>query len=294
MKPFMVAAVQYSLTGITDEAAFWQKITATIQEAAGRGADLIVFPEYMTAHLLGFTEEMDHEAACRYLDSYTEDYIALMQKNSREQGLMILGGTHICKENGKFFNKAFLFFPDGRIETQSKLHLTPEEQTRWPLAAGDSLNIVETSWGKLAMLTCYDIEFPELARLAADQGAELLLCPSYTDTSFGYYRVRLCAQARAIENQLFVVLSGIIGELSEDRPQVDRGYCQAGLFTPCDVPFAEDGILETGELNQDMFVMAELDFSMLRTNREQGLVAPFYDRRPDLYKQQENRLLKEC
>jgi predicted amidohydrolase len=141
----------------------------------------------------------------------------------------------------------------------------------------------DTEWGRLSILTCYDIEFPELARAAAERGAELILCPSYTDTAHGYYRVRHCCQARAVENQLFVALSGIVGALSEERPQIDQGYCQAGLFSTCDYQFAEHGVVRSGEVNQSMIVYGDADFSKLRQNREHGAVAPFYDRRPSFY-----------
>lgn len=288
MKKIMIATTQYGLTDIKTEEQFWAGLSAKIQDAAEKGAALVVFPEYLTTHLLSIVPTMMHDEACHHLDLYTDRYLHFFQGQSKEWNIAILGGTHICRENDGFVNKAFLFFPDGRMETQSKLHLTPEEQIRWPLVAGDELNVFNTEWGRFAILTCYDIEFPELARAAAVRGAELILCPSYTDTSYGYHRVRHCCQARAIENQLFVVMSGLVGSLTEDRPQVDQGYCQSGVFTPCDVPFFEDGIMQVGELNRNMTVFAEVDFHMLRENRERGAVAPFYDRRPALY-EQENR-----
>ncbi|WP_337099097.1 carbon-nitrogen hydrolase family protein [Paenibacillus sp. YIM B09110] len=291
MKLLTVATAQYGLADIHSDGVFWSRLETKICEMADNGADLIIFPEYMTAHLLGCRPVMTHEEACWHLSSYTDEYIAFFQRYSRDYDVIILGGTHICREGNGFVNKAFLFFPDGRIEEQNKIHLTPEERNRWSLTEGTKLNIIETLWGRLAILTCYDIEFPELARMAADSGVELILCPSYTDTAAGYYRVRICSQARAIENQLFVALSGMVGSLTEDRPQVDNGYCQAGLFTPCDVPFTENGILAAGELNGDSYVIAQFNFAMLQQNRKQGNVAPFYDRRTDFYNGELGKIL---
>ncbi|MEC0230605.1 nitrilase-related carbon-nitrogen hydrolase [Paenibacillus alba] len=294
MQTLTVATAQYGLQDVQSDAAFWSRLGRKLREAAEKGAKLIISPEYVTAHLLSYQQVMTHEEACSHLDTYTSAYITFFQRYSRELNVIILGGTHICREEKGFVNKAILFFPDGRMEEQNKLHLTPEERNRWSLVEGDKLNIIETQWGRWAILTCYDIEFPELARLAAESGVELVLCPSYTDTAFGYYRVRYCCQARAIENQFFVVLSGMVGSLPEDRPQVDQGYCQAGLFTPCDTPFSEAGIIRAGELNQDMFVIAELDFAKLHENRKQGVVAPFYDRRR-LYKRELRKIrIEEC
>ncbi|MFC5650213.1 nitrilase-related carbon-nitrogen hydrolase [Paenibacillus solisilvae] len=278
------AAVQYGLADIDSEEQFWTGITFKARQAVEQGVDLIVFPEYMTAHLLSLKPTMSHEDACIYLDHITGAYIDFFERFSRELNLMILAGTHICRENEGFVNKAFLFFPDGRMVTQNKLHLTPEERNRWSLIEGDRLDVFETDWGKMAILTCYDIEFPELARSAAVNGAELILCPSYTDTAYGYHRVRHCCQARAIENQLFVILSGIVGSLTERRPQIDHGYCQAGLFTPCDFPFNPEGFIQIGETNHDGVVIGSIEFAQLQQNRVAGVVAPFYDRRPGLYR----------
>ncbi|WP_182303294.1 carbon-nitrogen hydrolase family protein [Cohnella cholangitidis] len=299
MKKLTIATTQYGLTDILTEKQFWNGIEEKVRDAAEQGAAMIVFPEYLTAHLLSLQPSMLHDEACYFLDRKTEEYMGFFRRLSQAEGIAILAGTHICKaeerpagtgvEAEEYVNKAFLFFPDGRIETQSKVHLTPEEQIRWPLVAGDDLNVFETEWGKMAILTCYDIEFPELARAAALRGVEMILCPSYTDSSFGYHRVRFCCQARAVENQLYVVLSGLVGALSEERPQVDTGFSQAGVFTPCDLPFEPDGILQIGETNLDMTVLAEVDFRDLRENRAHGAVAPFFDRRPDLYENEHRK-----
>jgi len=307
MTKLTIATTQYGLTDIASEEQFWNGIADKVRSAAAQGAEMIVFPEYTTAHLLSLLPPLSYDDACAYLDGKTDEYLRSFGELSRENGVAILAGTHVCRgdraegggeaarEDGAvenamgglkgFVNRAFLFFPDGRVEAQSKIHLTPEEQRHWPLSPGDALNVFDTQWGRMAILTCYDIEFPELARAAALRGAETILCPSYTESAHGYHRVRFCAQARAIENQLFVVLSGLVGTLAEERPQVDTAYSQAGAFAPCDFPFAPDGILAVGETNADAAVLADLDFELLQDNRSSGGVAPFYDRKPELYRQ---------
>ncbi|WP_221226862.1 carbon-nitrogen hydrolase family protein [Paenibacillus baekrokdamisoli] len=283
MNKLTIATIQYGLSALHSEEQFWSRLENKIRESVDRGAELIVFPEYLTAHLLSLEPIMTHDEACIYLADRTKAYKHFFERCSREWNVTILGGTHICREGSGFVNKAFIFFPNGRIETQNKLHLTPEERNRWALTEGARLKVIETPWGRIAMLTCYDIEFPELGRLAAVNGVEVILCPSYTDNEFGYNRVRHCAQARAIENQLFVVLAGIVGTLTEERPQVDQGYCQAGVFTPCDFPFTSDGIVQAGEMNEDMIVIAEINLYLLRDNHKHGIVSPFYDRRQAQY-----------
>ncbi len=280
-----IAAVQYGLSSLQCTDDFWNGIRKYNDDAKASNAELIMFPEYITAHLLSLVPVMNHEDACEYLDSFTEEYITFFKMESIRTNMSIVAGTHICRQSDAFVNQAYFFFPNGRVETQVKLHLTPEEQTRWPLVAGQTLNVIASPWGLLAILTCYDIEFPELTRIAAERGVELILCPSYTDSAFGYYRVRHCAQARAIENQLFVALSGLVGHLHEERPQLDSGYCQAGVFTPCDIPFHADGIYSLGETNVPSVIVTTINFQELRQNRSTGggAVAPFFDRRPALY-----------
>ncbi|WP_044642067.1 carbon-nitrogen hydrolase family protein [Risungbinella massiliensis] len=280
---YKVATTQYELQPLLSIEEFWHNIEVDIQEAAHSEADLIVFPEYLTAHLLALEPLMTHEQACQYLNSFTEQYLTFFTEKSKQYQLMILAGTHIHHMAGKgFINEAFLFFPDGTFRTQPKVHLTPEEQKLWKLAPGEEVEVIDTPIGRVAILTCYDIEFPELSRIVTDLGAELILCPSYTDTIAGYYRVRHCAQARAIENQRFVVLSGIVGELPH-IPQIDTGYCRAGVFSPCDHPFPADGVIAIGEGEENRLVIAELQMDELRQNWELGQVAPFRDRKPELY-----------
>jgi predicted amidohydrolase len=278
-----IAVAQYGLTDIESIDQFWDGLAERMEDAAKQHAELFVLPEYTTLHLLTLVPSMNYVEACEYLDSFSAAYEQFFTSYSKKLNMIILAGTHIHKGVEGYVNQAGLFFPDGRKETQNKIHLTPEEKTRWNLEAGDALNIIESEWGRLAILTCYDIEFPELSRIAADQGVELILCPSYTDTIAGYYRVQHSVHARAIENQLFVALSGIVGELEEQRLQIDKGHCRAGIFGPCDVPFPDDGVIHAGAVNEDMVIVTEIDFAMLRENRNYGIVAPFYDRRPDLY-----------
>jgi predicted amidohydrolase len=286
MTKLTIASIQYGLVEIHSVEQFWDGLAAKIKEAVAQGVDLLIFPEYVTAHLLSLVPVIGYPEACRYLDSFTSTYRDFFKTSSRETNMVILGGTTIIKEQDGYVNQASLFFPDGHIAVQNKLHLTPEEQLRWNLLEGDELHVFDTRWGKCSILTCYDIEFPELARIAAEKGAELILCPSYTDTAAGYYRVRNCSQARAIENQVFVALSGIVGALKEDRQQIDKGYCQAGIFSPCDTPFPDHGVIQAGEPNEDTMIVATVDFSMLHENRARGVVAPFYNRRPDLYEKE--------
>lgn len=290
MRANQIAAVQYGIGPLRSENEFWNRVRRHVSKAQAENARLIVFPEYLTGQLLSLASPMSNEEACEYLHRFTDEYKTRFSKMSRETGMIILAGTHINREKApaaadskRYYNESFLFFPGGRIESYKKVHLTPEEQRAWPLIPGDRFDVYDTDIGRVSIQICYDIEFPEASRIVADMGAEIIVCPSYTDAAAGYWRVRNCSQARAIENQLFVALSGLVGSMP-DVEQVDTGYCQAGIFAPCDRPFPDNGILAVGSMNRNGIVCAAADLDLLAQNRTQGGVAPFFDRRPELYR----------
>jgi predicted amidohydrolase len=290
VNPNRIAAVQYGIGPLRSQGAFWANVRRHIERAKAQQAKLVVLPEYLTGHLLSLAEPMSNAEACEYLHGFTDEYYSRFAALSREFGMIVLAGTHIHRDgvpagadgSRNYCNEAFLFFPDGRVERHKKNHLTPEEQRAWPLVAGDGYAVHETEVGVVAMQICYDIEFPEGTRILADMGAQIVLCPSYTDAAAGYWRVRHCSQARAVENQLYVALSGIVGSMP-NVPQVDAGYCRAGVFAPCDRPFPNDGILAVGKGGRSAVVVADASLERLADNRANGGVAPFFDRRHRLY-----------
>lgn len=279
-----IALVQYEWTELEDETTFWQQLEAYFQEALTEGAQLVVFPEYLTGHLLALREPLTHEQACVYLSTFSARYLERFSEWSRRYQLTILAGTHIFATPAGYQNVACLFMADGTIHRQVKIHLTPEERMVWGLVPGDDVQLFDVEGVRCAILTCYDIEFPESARYAAEKGAHLILCPSYTDTAAGFHRVHHCCRARAIENQLFVALSGSTGELAGVQ-QIDRGYTQAGLFAPCDHPFPADGTVALGKRNRRQLLIADADFSKLGVNHREGTVTPFFDRKCQIYRQ---------
>ena len=139
-----------------------------------------------------------------------------------------------------------------------------------------------TDGGKIAILTSYDIQFPELARIAAGRGAEILFVPFASDDRAAYLRVRYCCQARAVENDVFVVASGTTGNLPF-VPHADTHYAQSGIYTPLDYSFARDGIAGESTPNVETLVTADVDLDLLRRHRYEGAVQPWEDRRTDLY-----------
>lgn len=279
---YRVSAVQYHLHTISSFEDFAAQCEHYIKTAQEFGSDFILFPEFFTTQLLSIGDKNGKPLSINDLPKFTEKYVELFKKFASESGMHIIGGTHVLERQGKLLNVAHLFYPDGRVEEQAKLHITPTEVEEWNMSPGDGLQVFDTDKGRIAMLTCYDIEFPEIVRMAKAKGADVIFCPSCTDDRHGFHRVRYTSHARAIENQIYVVLTGTVGSL----PTVDfmRGnFGQAVVITPNDVPFPPQGIMVQGEINDDMIVTADLDLDLLYEVREKGSVTTWRDRRIDLY-----------
>ncbi|WP_103105154.1 carbon-nitrogen hydrolase family protein [Brevibacillus reuszeri] len=277
-----VSAVQYHLHTIHSFDEFAAQVEHYVKNAQEYDTEFLLFPELFTTQLMSIGDENGNALPITALPTFTEQYIELFKALAAKYEMYLIGGTHIIEEQGKLYNTAFLFYPDGRVGQQKKIHITPWEVKGWNMGAGDSLQIFETDKGKVAMIICYDIEFPEWVRIAKARGADVIFCPSCTDDRHAFHRVRYTSHARTIENQVYVVLTGTVGSL----PTVDfmrANFGQAAILTPNDIPFPPRGVLAEGEINNDMLVTADLDIQLLYDVREKGSVTTWRDRRTDLY-----------
>ncbi len=280
--PVRVCTVQYQMRKIEDFDDFAQHIEYFVDVASGYGADFVLFPEMVTLQLLSFLPPQPPGAGIRQLTPFTDDVMALGRRLALGYNINLVLGSHYTERDEGLFNIATLFRRDGTMDEQEKLHITPNEQRWWGTRPGNAVRVFDTDRGRIAISICYDTEFPEVARIAAQKGAQILFVPFCTDNRPGYLRVTRCAQARAIENQLFVVTSGCIGNIPSVE-NMDVHYAQSGIFTPSDFPFPPDGIAGLCEPNVETVVVADLDLEVLRRNRLGGTVRPWTDRRPDLY-----------
>ena len=277
-----VAAVQYQMRPITSFEEFAQQSEFFIDTASEYRMDFLLFPEMVTNQLQVLVQAPESSATARRLDEFTPRYVEFFTKMAMKYNLNIIGGTHLTVEAGKLYNIASLFRRDGSVEKQYKLHVSPSESRWWGVSAGDEVRVFDTDRGKIAILIGDDVAFPELARIATGKGANLLFVPFNTDIRSGYMRVRSCAQARCIENSMYAVLAGPIGNLPFVQG-ADIHYGEACILTPCDLPFARDGIAEEATPNVETMVVHELDIEVLRRSRLTGGVRTWLDRRPDLY-----------
>ncbi len=274
-----VASVQYWIRPIESFDRFAEQVTGLVWTAQDYKTQLLVFPEYFTVQLmtLGDLSKPIYEQA-RDLARRKEAFLELMSGLAREAGLYIVAGTLPVMDDGddRVFNQSFFFAPSGEYAWQGKLHMTRWEKEEWRISPRERLKVFETDFGRLAIAICYDVEFPEIARAAAREDCNVLVAPSCTDERQGYLRVRYCAQARAIENQMYVVLSSTVGSIPR-VPAVSLNYGQSAILTPSDFAFARDGILAEGNVNQEMMVIGDLNLETIRESRERGTVLPLRD-----------------
>ena len=277
-----VSAVQYRLRKAEGFQDFARQSEHYVKTAMEYGSEFILFPEFFTTQLLSIGNGAGEGLPIHALPGFTEQYTALFRGLAQTHGVHIIGGTHVTEREGRLYNTAHLFYPDGRVERQDKLHITPTEVTEWRMSAGDGVRVFDTAKGRIGILTCYDIEFPEIVRMVRAAGADVIFCPSCTDDRHGFYRVRYSCHARTVENQIYVVTTGTVGSL-ENVDFMRANYGQAAILSPNDIPFPPRGVLAEGEINDDMIVTADLDLSLLEEVRQRGSVTTWRDRRTDLY-----------
>lgn len=276
-----IAAVQYQMESISGWDEFEEQVRYVLEAAAEYDPEFVLLPEIFTAQLLSFIGRRDVRDAVRRLDVYTPLYIALMQSIVRQHGFHLVAGSHPTMRGTELYNTAYLFTPSGDYFTQDKIHRTRWEKDKWDTSAGESLAVFDTVHGKIAILICYDIEFPELARAVCEAGAEILFVPSCTDDRQGFWRVRYCCHARAIENQVYVAMTGTVGHLPVSG--LGLNYGQAAILTPSDFAFSRDGIAAEGVPNTEQIVIADVDLADLAESRINGSTIPLMDKRRDVY-----------
>jgi predicted amidohydrolase len=263
---------------------FMEIVAYFVDVVADYKGDFVVFPELFTLQLLSIEDQQLTPAkSIEALTRYTPRFTAAMRDMALRYNINIIGGSHPTRvESGRVENISYVFLRNGAVHEQPKIHPTPNEQYWWNIEGGSKLNAIETDCGPIGVLICYDAEFPELARHLTDQGIQILFVPFCTDERQSYLRVRYCCQSRAVENQIYVVMSGNVGNLP-NVSNMDIQYAQSCILTPCDFPFARDGIAADTTPNVETVAIADLRPETLITARNSGTVKNLRDRRHDLY-----------
>lgn len=275
-----IAATNFSLQPVASENEFWNRFQSLCSKAQKDGAAAIVFPEYFSLSLMmaqspnGKFREVIHSSR-----AHSEGVVERAAKIATQLSLPICLGTLPWPDDGALKNRSWMLRPGQAPLFQDKIFMTRFENEEWGVKGGiREVKTFELGGFKTAILTCYDSEFATLSMDVGKAGVELLLVPSCTDTHHGYWRVRHCCEARAVENQMFVVMASIVGG-DKSFSEIDGHHGQAGVFTPCDTGFTPDGVAGLASENDESLVIVDLSRDQLNHVRKDGAVLNLRDQR---------------
>ena len=280
--------VQWEMRLFADMNAFYEQMEFFIDALSGYSSDFVMFPEFFSTPLMQPYNHLPEPVAMRKLAELTPETLQKIQELAVSYNVNIITGTMPLVDGEHLYNVSYLCHRSGKTDEYRKVHITPNELKYYGMMGGDTVKIFDTDCGKVGILICYDVEFPELSRIYAEQGMQILFVPFLTDTQNGYTRVRHCAQARAIENECYVAIAGCVGNLPKVN-NMDIQFAQSAVFTPSDFAFPPNAIKAEATPNTEMVLVVDVDLNALKELHHYGTVKTLKDRRKDLY---EVRLLK--
>ena len=278
-----IGLVQWQMRPYKSIDDVFEQVEFFVDAVSDYKSDFVLFPEYFNAPLMAKYNNLGEAQSIRKLAKYTDEIRERFVKLAISYNINIITGSMpYLSEDNRLLNVGFLCRRDGTYETYGKVHITPDEAKSWGLSGGKMVKTFDTDCAKIGVLICYDVEFPELSRLLAEEGMQILFVPFLTDTQNAYSRVKVCAQARAIENECFVAIAGSVGNLPRVH-NMDIQYAQSAVFTPCDFAFPTDGRRAEATPNTEMILVSDVDLDLLSELHTYGSVRNLRDRRLDLY-----------
>lgn len=281
-KIIRLGLIQWQMRPYKDLDELMHQAEFFIDAVSGYRSDFALFPEFFNAPLMAENNHLTEAEAIRELSKHTKGIVQRFAELAISYNINIITGSMPEMKGDLLYNVGYLCKRDGTLERYEKLHVTPDEAKVWGMQGGTGLKTFDTDCGRIGILICYDSEFPELSRLLADEGMDILFVPFLTDTQNGYSRVRHCAQARAIENECYVAIAGSVGNLPKVH-NMDIQFAQSMVFTPCDFSFPANGIKAEATTNTEMILIADVDIDLLRELNQFGSVRNLRDRRKDIF-----------
>lgn len=276
-KQVKIAACQYVVQEIQHFDDLAKRVKNLLDNT--QNADLVLFPELFTIELFTTLPNWKNRPISELteISKFEAEYQALFLAEAKKRGQYIVGGSHLHQvADGRYLNIAHIFCPDGKIHSHAKTHIFPAE-ANWQTSEGNTMQVFELPFAKVGFNICYEAEIPECASSLAEQGVEIILTPSATFTEQGFWRVRHCAQARCIENQVYLVHCALGGTPSDPLP---NGWARSGILSPCDLAWDNPmGIVAECETHKEMTAVATVNLELLYENREKGAATTFKDRR---------------
>lgn len=274
--------IQWQMRSLKNLEDFYKQVEFFVDAVAGYQSDFCLFPELFNTPLLAPFNHMNERESMEKLSELTEEIKEKISEFAVSYNVNIISGSMPILEEEKLYNVSYLLHRDGKIDEYRKVHITPNERKYYGMTGGNEIKVFDTDCGKIGIVICYDVEFPELPRLLADQGMKILFVPYLTDTQNAYMRVRNCASARAIENECYVAIAGCVGNLPGVN-NMDIQFGQAAVFTPSDFAFPSNAIKGEATPNTEMTLIVDVDLNLLKELHHNGSVKTMSDRRQDLY-----------
>lgn len=274
--------VQWQMRHFNDLDAFFEQVRFFVDVMSDYKSDFVMFPELFNTPLLAPYNHLSERESMLELAKLTETIKEKISEFAISYNVNIIAGSMPFEEDGELYNISYLLHRDGKIDEYRKIHITPNEKKYYGMKGGSEIKVFDTDCGKIGLVICYDVEFPELPRILADQGMKILFVPYLTDTQNAYTRVRHCAAARAIENECYVAIAGCVGNLPGVN-NMDIQYRQAAVFTPSDFAFPSNAIKGEATPNTEMTLIVDVDLNLLKELHHNGAVRTMSDRRRDLY-----------
>lgn len=272
MASIRISATQFDVRPVESADPYWDRVRALVQKAASQESQIILFPEYFTMPWVMCQSGQDFQKSLDAFEDLKPEFLSRFTEMAKQFQMIIVAGSIPVKMRVRRVNRSFTFLPDGRKFEQDKMHMTRFEEEAWGVSPGQSvIRFWEWRGAGVGVALSYDIEIPAYAKELTKKDADLILVPSSTADVHGYWRIRHCAQARAVESQNYVVMSSLIGSNSK-LPMLSTCYGRGGIFTPCDVGFPDEGVLGLGALNEEGVVTQSLDVSLLHKVRVEGTV----------------------
>ncbi|WP_080778745.1 carbon-nitrogen hydrolase family protein [Chryseobacterium phocaeense] len=276
--------VQWQMRHFKNIDAFYEQVEFFVNVMGDYKSDFVLFPELFNTPLLAPFNKLSERDSMIELAKLSEEIKIRISELAISYNVNIISGSMpvFDPENNDLYNVSYLLHRDGRIDEYRKIHITPNERKYYGMKGGNEIRVFDTDCGKIGLVICYDVEFPELPRILADQGMKILFVPYLTDTQNAYIRVRHCAAARAIENECYVAIAGCVGNLPGVN-NMDIQFGQAAVFTPSDFAFPSNAVKGEATPNTEMTLIVDVDLNLLKDLHHNGSVQVMNDRRKDLY-----------
>ena len=247
------------------------KIKTMLRQAKAKGADMAVLPEMCCC-------PYENSAFVQFAMKWDDPFLMEIAETAKELGLYVVAGSVPLSSEGKIYNAAFVYDDKGnQIALHRKTHLFDinvpggqyfmESDT---FTAGKDVTTFPTPWGKMGLMICYDIRFPELSRLLALEGVQAIFVPAAFNMTTGPAHWEMSFRMRALDNQVFMVGCAPARDMASS-------YTAWGHSIVTD-PWGS--VVEQLDAKEDILTV-ELDFEKVEKVREQ--LPLLKHRRTDLY-----------